>query len=111
MWRIYYDDGSVLSDQPIPVGKRVGVISVATYDPAHNWTFWISKDWYILQHDGEWLGVDQAGLHDQIITRLECLSHVLQGRTVSPHAKYQAVIDRMMQECQPPKTGWHSGER
>jgi len=107
-WRIYYDDGET-SDT---VGLRtIGVIGVAEPDVDHNWTFWIGKDWYILQRDGCWLGVDFVGMIDQVTHRLDQLQAVCQGRMLVPHSRYAEIVTRMQADCKPPKTAWHAGER
>lgn len=107
-WRIYYDDGKT-SDE---VGLRpFGVIGIAESEPDHNWTYWIGKDWYLLQKDGHWMGCDLTGMIDQVTHRLDQLSAVCQGRTLVPYSRYAEIIKRMQAECHPPKTGWHRGEK
>lgn len=109
MWQIYYSDGKVIRDTP-PPARRYGVIAIAEPDPNHNWTFHVGKDWYLFLHTGWWIGVDNAGLYDYILNQLDRVDMILQGRTL-PTAEYQPLIDRMMKECRPSKTGWHRGER
>ena len=108
MWSVYYDNGDMLNSQPL---KPIGIIAVAVQDKTHNWIFWYGKDWYILQKDGEWMGVDQQGLFDQILNRLEYIESICQGRTLVPFESYQSIIDRMIEDCRPEKTGWHPGEK
>lgn len=113
-WRIYYDDGRIYANdgtEDIRPLDRVGVISIAEEDRDHNWVFHFGKDWYVLLTNGHWTGMDQAGLQDAVLFRLESLLLVLQGRSVAPHEAYQDVIDRMIQDCRPAKTGWHANER
>jgi hypothetical protein len=107
-WRIYYDDGTTSDD----VGLRTtGVIGVAEPDPDHNWTYWIGKDWYILQSDGQWMGCDLQGMIDQVTHRLDRLSAVCQGRIMVPYSGYAEIVTRMQADCKPPKTAWHGGEK
>ena len=114
MYKIYYDDAFILEGDVnfnIPQDRRTGVIAVAIVDKTHNWVFWHSKDWYILQHDGEWFGCDQSGLIDQIVHRCEHLKYVLQGRILVPYEKFEIIINKMLAECKPEKTGWYPGEK
>lgn len=114
-YRIYYDDGYVLcgSDGAVPTDRRVGVIAVAQREPQHEWMFWHGggKDWYLLLTDGLWRGVDTPGLLDHILFKCDELQCVLQGRTLLPSDRYLALINRMLTECRPAKTGWQPGER
>jgi len=108
LWRVYYVSGTT-SNQIGLVG--VGVIGVAERDPDHEWTYWVGKDWYILQKDGHWMGCDTNGMIDQVTHRLDELRFICQGRTLVPYAEYAEIINRMQSECKPPKTGWHPGEK
>ena len=107
-WRMYYADGTTSDDVGI---LPAGVIGVAEKDPDHEWTYWIGKDWYILQHDGQWVGCDTNGMIDQVTHRLGELQHVCMGRCLVPHSLYSEIIGRMQAECKPTKTGWHAGEK
>jgi hypothetical protein len=113
-WRIYYDDESTLSgDRTTRIDVRTGVVAVAERDRNHNWMFWFGRDraYYLLQNDGYWMGVDQAGFEDQMVSRCEEIRYCLRGRTVVPQSRYEAIINRMMRDCKPQKTGWHANER
>lgn len=112
-WRIYYDNGCTLDgDHSTRIDVRTGVVAVAEQDSDHNWMFWFGRDrhYYLLQNDGTWMATDQAGFEDQIVSRCEEFRYALRGRTVVPHTRYQAIIQRMMRECLPAKTGWHDEE-
>lgn len=108
MYKIYYDDGYISENI---VDRRVGVIAVACIDETHNWMFWHGKDWYILQHNGEWFGCDNFGLIDQILYRLDNLKYILQGRILLPYKDFEKIINKMLTDCKPEKTGWYPGEK
>lgn len=111
-WRIYYDDGFRLdgnSDTEIPLDRRTGILVIAFRDPEHQWSFWFGKDYY-LEIAGNWLGVDLFGLIDQLLRSPRLIHWALAGRTVT-YEYQRSILQRALAECDPPKTGWHDGER
>ena len=114
MWRVYYDDGTVLSrlqDINSDQTRKTGVIAVAQPDKDHNWYFWFGpgKDFYLLDIHDQWIAVDTFGFVDYMLHKIEHVVCVLQGRTVGPQ-EYRTCKERMMEECQPAKTGWQADE-
>lgn len=114
-WKIYYSDGFVVpseKDYLVTGSRKYGVIAIAQEEDIHNWVFWFGhgKEWYILQKNGLWMGVDNQGLFDHVLNRLDQLRLIVQGRTLLPFSSYQEIINKMLKECRPEKTGWNPGE-
>lgn len=93
-WLIYYDDESTYYGPPedAPGG---GVQAIIKPDQDCVWSA-TTGDFYCWR-DGEWFGMDHAGLVDYLLTT-RGWKQVLLGR-ILPRQQFQAILRRAIEDC------------
>jgi hypothetical protein len=103
-WRIYYDDGTTISDNDCPVWSvpAVGVQVIAQpkdgrEDDDRN-SLIRGKDFYWWREDWQcWIMGDQAGLYDYLMN-IDGPKKVLFGRSMLREDDFWAVVRRASEE-------------
>ena len=110
-WRIYYDDGSVFTDQDGSPwdAPRTGVQAIAQPNDRIGWYILHSADAYYFEASREgWSKADEYTKWDHLIRAYYPL--LIFGRQMSD-AAYQEILKRVHSDLPTPKTGRLRGER
>lgn len=109
MWRVYYDDGSVYTQDSSPYDiPRTGVQAIAQPTERTGWHILHSADAYYWEEEYGWNKADEYTKWDHLIRAKYPL--LVFGRMMSWEA-YQAVLARVHADLPTPKTGRTRDER
>ena len=98
-WRVYYGDGSVLSNQDIKSLRDLPTWDVACIvqrDRKHNKNMPMAADFYLLI-DGQWFPVDTFGFFDHVLNNWHQIECILSGRYIS-NEDFKRIVDRAVKD-------------
>jgi hypothetical protein len=115
LWKVYYDDGSVLSNKDYKPEELpgVGVQVIVQADDRHGWEFVEGKSFFVWDDRGKgykWWGADREGFFDYLFNK-PGKKVALLGRFIEDDAFDEIQRTAMKDKDFEPKTGFKARER